>query len=113
MFIRPLQFIANASKRVTRAVLKTALAILPFNFCFAQTYTLDDIYYSLSDIKGNQYTWEKGDSLYSLLYDLYNVVNSPDKLNNFYWDHLSEKFVAINDYLQQYVSDLKSVNEAV
>lgn len=113
MFLRLLQFIANASKRVTPAVLKTALAILPFNFCFADTYTLDDIYYSLSDIKGYQFTWENGDSIYSLLYDLYNVVNSPDQLNNFYYDHLSEKFYYIDQYLQQCVSTLTSVNDAL
>lgn len=41
MFIRLLHFIANASKRVTRAVLKTALAFLPLS---VNAYTLDDLY---------------------------------------------------------------------
>lgn len=48
MFIRPLHFIANVSKRVTRAVLKTALAFLPFGF--SNAYTTDDLYNQLAKV---------------------------------------------------------------
>ena len=48
MFIRPLQFIAIASKRAAPAVLKTALAILPFNFVYG-SFT-NDVYQILSNI---------------------------------------------------------------
>ena len=54
MFIRPLHFIANASKRVTLAILKIAFAFFPFSFSIADVsptpvkeYTITDIYQML------------------------------------------------------------------
>lgn len=121
MLFRLLQFIANASKRVTRAVLKTALALLPIFCVNAQTTTntydsiLYQIYMTLYGIKDNQFTWDNGhiESIDSTLYDLYNEVNSSDKLNNFYYDHLSEKFYNIEQYFEQCISTLTSVNDAL
>lgn len=121
MLIRLLSFIANASKRVTRAVLKTALAIFPIFYANAEISTntydsiLNEIYMTLYGIKENQFTYDnlKLQSIDTTLYDLYNVVNSSDKLDNFYNDHLSDKFYNIDNYLQQCVSTLTSVNNAL
>ena len=68
---------------------------------------------SLSEIKDRQFTWEKSDSIQSLIYDLYNVVNSPDQLANFYDNYLSEKFYNIEIYFEQCIATLNSVNSAL
>ena len=121
MLVLLFHFIAHASKRAAPAVLKTALALLPIFHVNAETITnaydsiLNEIYMTLYGIKDYQFTYDNGhiSSIDSTLYDLYNVVNSPDKLNNFYYDHLSENFYNIDQYLQQCVTTLNTVNAAL
>ena len=70
MFIRPLQFIAIASKRAAPAVLKTALAILPFNFVYG-SFT-NDVYQILSNIYNDMPD-------YVTVNDILSVVSSTDE----------------------------------
>lgn len=119
MFIRLLHFIANASKRVTRAVLKTALAIFPISFVNAvetpdpYDSILNEIYMTLSGIKDNQFTSEKADSIQSVINDLYNVAVRSDDLYYFYSNYLSEHFFHVAEHLQQSLSTLNTINDAL
>lgn len=100
MLIRPLHFIANASKRVTRAVLKTALAIFSISSVNAAATSnpydsiLNEINTTLNWINENQVT-----------YDNYHLYSIDSTLNSLYSN--------IDQYLQQYVSTLTSINNAL
>lgn len=111
MFIRLLQFIAYASKRVTPAVLKTALAIIPLSVVNA--YTLDDIYPLLNDIKNDQVTPYNIDSVQSQVNDLYNEMFRYTDLENYYYNFLSGFYSQIGGRLDDYFYQLNSINDAL
>lgn len=118
MFIRPLQFIAIASKRAAPAVLKTALAILPLSYVNANTPNpydsiLNEIYMTLYGIKDNQFTYDNGQSIQSNIYELYNKVVSSDDLENFYFNHLSDYIYNTDQYIQQCLSTLNAINDSL
>lgn len=104
MLIRLLSFIANASKRVTRAVLKTALAILPFNFVNA--YTLDDIYPILINIKDDQLTPYNLDNIQQEILDFRNESFKAMDLQDFYYNYLES-------YFDSYINGLNAINDSL
>lgn len=110
MLIRLLHFIANALKRVTPAVLKTALAILPFN---VSAYTLDDIYPLLNDIKNDQVTPYNLDNVQSQVLDLYNEMFRYTDLENYYYNFLADFYNQIAGRLDDYFYQLNSINDAL
>lgn len=99
MFIRLLQFIAYASKRVTRAVLKTALAFLPITF--ANAYTLDDVYNSL------EYVSSTLDSIEATMPDAGPVYDTRDILQS-QLQYLQSTVYEIIDGIGQNVNYLSS-----
>lgn len=111
MFVRLLHFIANASKRVTRAILKIAFAICICNYSYA--YTLDDIYPLLNDIKNDQVTPYNTDNIQSQIYDLYNEMFRYSDLENYYFNFLADFYNQVGGRLEDYVYQLNSINDAL
>lgn len=111
MFIRILHIIANASKRVTRAVLKTALALFPFTVVNA--YTLDDIYPILNDIKNDQVTSYNTDNIQQQILDLYNDMFRYSDLENYYYNFLADFYAQVGGHLEDYVYQLNAINDAL
>lgn len=99
MLIRLLHIIANASKRVTRAVLKTALAILPFNVVNA--YTIDDVYNTLNEASLTL------DSIYNTMPDAGPVYDTRDILEQ-QFQYLKTDLYEICDGIGQNVAYLSS-----
>lgn len=111
MLIRLLHIIANASKRVTRAVLKTALAFLPFGVVNA--YTLDDVYDKLNEIyldmppQGQiSYGHDITQSIADYLYNDQSVA-----LGNIY-GYLSPIYQAV-DHISSYIETLQTIQQTL
>lgn len=105
MFIRPLQFIAIASKRAAPAVLKTALAILPFNVVNA--YTTDDVYNILDSIHTDM-------PLITTQSQILESLN--DGIVGYLWNDLNNLLVDIDDniyYLQDVYQSLNAIQSAL
>lgn len=111
MFIRLSHFIANASKRVAPAVLKTALAFLPFGA--ANAYTLDDVYNKLNEIYLDmppQAQISHGHDITQSIADyLYNDQSAA--LGNIY-GYLSPIYSAV-DHISSYIEILSTIQQAI
>lgn len=108
MFIRLLQFLASASKRATRAVLKTA-------FAFAIPLTLNaatnDIYTLLADIKANQVTPSDIRQLANNVQFIYDDMFLYGDLENYYYQYIGDYQTFVQDHLDQYITTLNSIND--
>lgn len=110
MLIRLLYFIANASKRVTRAVLKTALALfIPITL----NASTNDIYTLLADIKANQVTPADIRQLANNVQFIYDDMFLYSDLENYWYQYIGDYQTFVQDHLDQYISTLNSINSAL
>ena len=110
MFIRLLQFIANASTRVTRAVLKTALA---FFIPITLNASTNDIYTLLSEIKANQVT---PSDIRPLAYNVQRINDDMflfSDLETYWYQYIGDYQTYVQDHLDQCISTLNSVNDTL